>query len=69
MCNLKYSISKKIPIIFHNGSNYDYHFLINELAEEFENTEKYITFSVPIQREVKRMDKNGEENAKIISYR
>ena len=26
---------KKIPIVFHNGSNYDYHFIIKELAEEF----------------------------------
>ena len=48
ICNLKYSVPKKIPILFHNGSNYDYHFIIKELAEEFkkqftcleENTEK-----------------------------
>ena len=26
---------KKIPIVFHNGSNYDYHFIIKDLAEEF----------------------------------
>ena len=51
ICNLKYSVPKKIPIVFHNGSNYDYHFIIKELAEEFkkqftclgENTEKHIT--------------------------
>ena len=35
-CSLKYSIPKKIPIDFHNGSNHDYHFVIKELAEEFE---------------------------------
>ena len=34
--NLKINIWK-IPINFHNGSNYDYHFIIKELAEEFEN--------------------------------
>ena len=33
--NLKYSVPKKIPIAFHNGSNYDYHFIVKELAEEF----------------------------------
>ena len=33
--NLKYSVPKKIPIAFHNGSNYDYHFIAKELAEEF----------------------------------
>ena len=27
---------KKITIAFHNGSGYDYHFIIKELAEEFE---------------------------------
>ena len=26
--NFKYSIPKNIPIVFHNGSNYDYHFII-----------------------------------------
>ena len=35
ICNLKYSLATKIPIAFHNGSNYDYHFIIKELAEEF----------------------------------
>ena len=75
ICNLKYSVPKKKPIIFHNESNYDYHFIIKELAEEFkkqctcleENTEKYITFTVPIEKEVTRMDKNGEVT-KNISY-
>ena len=33
ICNLKYSVSKKNPIVLHNGSNYDYHFIIKELAE------------------------------------
>ena len=32
ICNLRYSVLKEIPIVFHNGSNYDYHFLIEELA-------------------------------------
>ena len=35
VCNLKYSVPKNSHIIFHNGSNYDYHFIIKELAEEF----------------------------------
>ena len=25
ICSLNYSVPKKIPIAFHNGSNYDYH--------------------------------------------
>ena len=32
--NLKYSAPKKVPIVFHNGSNNDYHFIIKELAKE-----------------------------------
>ena len=65
-CNLRYKISKNIPVIFHNGSTYDYHFIIKELACEFEgnfeclgeNTEKYMTFSVPIKKRIenKNMD-------------
>ena len=35
ICNLKYSVPKKG---FHSGFNYDYHFIIKELAEEFEKT-------------------------------
>ena len=34
ICNLKYKIPKEIPVVFHNGSTYDYHFIIKELAEE-----------------------------------
>ena len=33
ICNLKYRVSKRIPIVFHNGSNYDYYLIIKELAE------------------------------------
>ena len=47
-CNLRYRIPKEIPVVFHNGSTYDYHFIIKQLAKEFkgnfdclgENTEK-----------------------------
>ena len=35
MCNSKYRVRKKIPIVFHYGSNYNYHFFIKELPEEF----------------------------------
>ena len=52
----------EIPVIFHNGSNYDYHFIIKELANEFtgqfeclgENKEKYKTFSVSIKRKLQK---------------
>ena len=28
ICYLKYSASRKVPIVFHNESNYDYGFII-----------------------------------------
>ena len=63
--------------MFHNGSIYGYHFIIKELAEEFEgefeclgeNTEKYITFSVPIKKEITKKDKNGNDKITKISYK
>ena len=30
ICNLRYSVHKKIPLVFHNESNYDYKFVIKE---------------------------------------
>ena len=69
ICNLRYKIPKEVPVVFHNGSTYDYHFIIKELAEEFEghseclgeNIEEYITFSVPIKKEL--------DNDKSITYK
>ena len=65
VCNLGFNVLKGVPIVFRSGSNSDYHFIIKELAEEFEkqftwlgeNTEKYITFSVLIGKEVTRIGK------------
>ena len=76
ICNLKYSVPKKNPTVSHSGSNYNFHFIIKEIAEEFkkqftclgENTEKHITSTVPIKKEVARIDKNGKEITKKISY-
>ena len=69
ICNLRYKVPKEIPIVFHIGSTYDYHFIIKKLAEEFkgelecleENTEKYINFSVPLKKE--------NDNGKKITYK
>ena len=74
ICNSRYTTPKMIPIVFHNGSTYDYHFIIRELAREFkyyleclgENTEKYITFSVPIKKvlDKDKKDDNDSDNDK-----
>ena len=78
ICNLRYKIPKEIPVVFHNGSTYDYHFIIKELVKEFEgnfeclgeNTEKYITFSVPINKKIDNKDLEITYKIKLIdSYR
>ena len=69
ICNLRYKIQREIPVVIHNGSTYDYHFIIIELAEEFkgnidclgEDTEKYITFKVPLKKII--------EDGKLITYK
>ena len=33
ICNLRYKVQQEVPVIIHNGSNYDYHFIINGLAK------------------------------------
>ena len=73
MCNLKCIIPKEMPVIFHNGSIYHYHFITKQLAEEFERVficlgegkEKYITFSFLIKKEIKKEKKKTKD--KIIS--
>ena len=58
--NVRYKTPRQIPVVFYNGSTYDYHFIIEELVKRFEgqfeylgrNTKKYITFSVPIKKEL-----------------
>ena len=60
--------------MFHNGFNYDYHFIIKELVKEFEgnfeclgeNIEKYITFSVPIKKRIENKDMEITYKIKFI---
>ena len=64
--------------MFHNGSVYDYHFIIKELVKEFEgnfeclgeNTEKYVIFSVPLKKMIENKDLEITYKIKFIdSYR
>ena len=77
LCNLRHQEERDIRVIIHNGSNYDFHLLIKDLAKEFKsdiyclgkNMEKYISFSVPIHN--KKIDNETiNYNVKFIdSYR
>ena len=74
ICNLRYKVPKEISVVFHNDSTYDYHFIIKELVKEFEgnfqclgeNTEKYITFSVPIKKKIVNKDLDITYKIKFI---
>ena len=68
-CNLQYTVPNSIPVVFDNGSCYDFHLIIKQLTHYFkgpfsclgENTEKYITFSISIFNKT-------DPNEKAIAY-
>ena len=70
ICNLCYKVPKKIPILIHNRSTYDDHFIIKKLPKEFkgkfkclgENTERYIIFLVPIKKKIVTIDDDEEDD-------
>ena len=74
ICNLRYSTQNDIPVLSHNGSNYDFNLIIAELAEEFKselqcipvNTNKYMSFSIRIKKEVYANSKNTKK--KVVTY-
>ena len=74
ICNLKYSVPEK-KFKFIMESNYDYYFIIKGLPEEFEkqinvsgeNTEKYITFTVPIKQKLQELIKMEKELQRIYT--
>ena len=62
----------EIPVVFNRSSNYDYYFIIKELANEFErqfeclreNKEKNKTFSA---KKITKINKDGNETVEAIS--
>ena len=57
-CNMKYQTCRTVPVIFHNMMKYDGHFLIKEVAENFDSKinaialskENYISFTVNAEK-------------------
>ena len=71
ICNLKYKVPKESPVVFHNGSTYDYHFMIKQLAEEFKGQmialEKIQKNILLFQCQLKKND-NGKTSTYKIKF-
>ena len=56
-CNINFKLTRTIPVIFHNLSSYDAHFLIEDISNAFDGdlnvipitTEKYISFTKKVK--------------------
>jgi len=70
-CNLNYKNSFCIPIIFHNSSDYDAHFIIKEIAIAYDGNvdvlpitkEKFILFNKHVDSTKDKNEKNFQKNA------
>ena len=77
ICHLRFNVPDEVPVVFHNGWNYDYHFIIKEFASEFQrqfdcygkNKEKYKMFSALTKKEITKIDKDGNKSVVNISYK
>ena len=66
ICNLRFNVSNEIFVFFHSGSYCDYHFFMKELASL---KIKYKNVSVPIEKEIRKADRNGNEDITTVSYK
>ena len=77
LCNLRYQEQRVISIVIQNGSKYDFHLLIKELAKKFksqikcigENIETYKTFSLLIEVEIDEVDEKEKLKTKTYNLR
>ena len=69
ICNLRYKTPKEIPVVFHSGSTYNYHFIIKQQAKELdsqlecigESTENILLFHYLLKKRlimVKQLHRN-----------
>ena len=74
--SLKFNVPNEIPVVFHSGSDYDYHFVIKQLATSLRESlnvlgkiQKSTSFSVSIEKEVIKTNKDDNESVVTISYK
>ena len=76
ICSLKFNGPNGIPVVFHMGSNYDYHFIIKKLTKQILET-IWITWKIDrnvqnrknFDKKVTNIDKDGTERVVTISYK
>ncbi|KAL6420773.1 hypothetical protein ACFW04_014017 [Cataglyphis niger] len=66
-CNLNYKNSFYIPIVFHNLSGYDSHFIIKEIATAFEGSIDVLSITKENIYLLQKMLNLRKRNQKIIS--
>ena len=69
----------EIPVVFHNGSNFGYHFIMKELANNFvgqfecffrtKKHRKVPNFFPSNRKEITKIDKDDKESVVTISYK
>lgn len=75
-CNLTYKVGKFVPVIFHNLSNYDCHFIIREISAQFPgdisiipvNDQNYISFTKTVDDARVVFGKNGWKNTIKLKF-
>jgi len=76
-CNLNYKDSRCIPVVFHNLSGYDAHFIIKEIATAYDGRvelfpitkKKYISFTKNVKSTEDKWKKNNIKLRFIDSYK
>ena len=74
ICNLRFNVPNEILVVLHKVPNFDYHFIIKELSNEFEgqfesheqNKGRFKTFSVPVEKEVIKRKKKKKKWIKMV---
>ncbi|XP_018406268.1 PREDICTED: uncharacterized protein LOC108782483 [Cyphomyrmex costatus] len=72
-CNMNYKDSPYIPVVFHNLSGYDAHFVVQEIATRFQGQvdllpltkEKYISFTKHVKDTSDTSDKDSRKCVKL----
>ena len=66
ICNLRYNIPKEIPVVFHNGSTYDYHFIIKVSRRKYRKIHNFFGAN---QKGNYKKGKYDNDKATKISYK